>query len=156
MAGSLNAACGLNQSPTYRDISVVRYGRTACFGKCSSYKVQFQASGECLYVGFKNVKMLGTYTAPCSQDVFERVISILKKNEFYALNFDSSVFVLDVPDYIVSARRCGVTMTLDWPAAGQRNDIIRLLKDLDDITGSLRWKYKAAGIQSIPLVSDKY
>ncbi len=63
----------------------------------------------------------------------------LQSHDFYHLNYDSSVLVLDAPHYIVAAERCGVTTKLDWPAYENRRDIKSLLDGLDAVTKGISW-----------------
>lgn len=132
-------ACGPGKVPAYSDIEAVWYARTGCFGHCPSYQVGFLKNGNCYYVGFKDLSRKGRYEQTCSFDIFKRVRMALQSHDFYHLNYDSSVLVLDAPHYIVAAERCGVTTKLDWPAYENRRDIKSLLDGLDAVTKGISW-----------------
>lgn len=134
------AACGPGKIPTYADIQSVSYARTGCGGRCPTYKVFFTDYRDCWYVGELYVSMPGTYEDHCAATILKRAVAALRLHDFYALNYDSRVLVTDVEHVIVSAKRCGVTTTLDWPAYEDRQDIKLLLYALDKITMSMPWK----------------
>lgn len=138
-----SAACGPGKVPTYSDIEAIWYERTNCFGKCPGYQVAFWKFGECDYVGYKYVSRIGRYEYPCSSDILKRAIEVLRNDDFYSLDYDSSILVMDAPHYIVAAKRCGVTTKLDWPEYENRKDIESLFDSLDAITTRIRW-YKVS------------
>jgi Domain of unknown function (DUF6438) len=142
-----DAACGRG-APVYNDIDAVRFERTNCFGNCPAYQVLLTKDGDCYYVGMRNVKKVGTYKGTCSRGTLMRAIVALRSHDFYTLNYDSAVLVLDAPHYIVSVERCGVTTILDWPAHEPRKDIRALLDDLDQISESIRWQKISDSIQT--------
>jgi hypothetical protein len=133
------AACGPGKVATYSDIEAVWYERTNCFGTCPGYQVAFGKDGDCYYVGYKYVSMLGRFAQTCTLGVLKRAVRVLRSHDFYHLNYDSSILVLDAPHYIVAAERCGVTTKLDWPAFQNRKDIKSMFDSLDVITKSVRW-----------------
>jgi Domain of unknown function (DUF6438) len=134
------AACGPGKTPTYADIQSVSYGRTGCFGRCAAYDVLFDDYEHCYYVGELYVAMPGTYEDACTSAVLKRAVAALRLHDFYGLNYDSRVLVLDVPHFIISVKRCGVTTKLDWPLFEDRNDIESLMDALDKITESIPWR----------------
>jgi hypothetical protein len=138
-----DAACGPGKTPTYADIQSVSYARTGCFGRCPAYEVLFTDYRFCEYVGELYVSKPGTYEDDCSHAILERVITALRLHDFYALNYDSRVLVMDAPHDVVSAMRCGVTTKLDWPAYQERQDIELLLDALDKITTRIPWEKKS-------------
>ncbi len=149
------AACGQGKVPTYGDIDAIRYERTNCFGKCPDYQVLFASRNECYYVGTQYVPKHGTYEAVCSPAVVKRAIAVLERQEFYSLNYDSSILVLDAPHYIISVERCGVTTKLDWPWREDRKDIESLFSELDVITDDIRWHKVSNSLESpLPLVAS--
>lgn len=149
------AACGRGLTPTYRDIEAIRYERTNCFGECPSYEVLFTRDLGCYYVGSKYTSKLGTYKSNCSYTVLKGAIAVLDSHAFYALNYDSSVLVLDAPHYILSVVRCGVTTKLDWPAHDNRQDIESIFARLDAIANRLTWHKVSDSTESpLPLVAS--
>jgi hypothetical protein len=145
---SAHAACGQHKLPSYGDIDAIRYEVTNCFGKCPSYQVLFTKEGDCYYVGMRYVSDIGTYAGACSAAALKRAIAVLKRYDFYKLNYDSAILVLDAPHYIVSAERCGVTTIFDWPAYENRMDIISLLHGLDRVKDEVRWHKISSSLQS--------
>lgn len=133
------AACGSGKVPNYTDIDAIWYQRTNCFGKCPGYEVAFYSDGDCYYVGYRYVSKLGRYGQTCTSRTFKRAKQILQSHDFYHLNYDSSVLVMDAPHYIVATQRCGVATKLDWPAFENRRDIESLLDGLDTITDNIHW-----------------
>ena len=53
------------------------------------------------------------------------------------------MIITDVPHYVVSVMRCGVTTNLDWPVHGDRKEIESLFDGLDKITKSIPWQKKS-------------
>jgi len=133
------ASCGAGKTPTYDDIQAVQYARTECFGKCPSYKVEFSTSGS-YYVGGLRAPRHGNYAAPYDSSVLEHAVDVVRRHDFFSINYDSSILVSDVPHLIVVVSRCGVTTKLDWPSYQHRQDIEGLMKDLDAITDGIRWQ----------------
>jgi len=88
--------------------------------------------------------MPGTYEDHCSQAVLKRAVAALRLYGFYGMNYDSRIVVTDVPHYVISVERCGVTTKLDWPAAlppdYYRKDIASLMNALGKITKSIPWR----------------
>jgi hypothetical protein len=137
------AACRPGKTPTYADIQSVSYERTGCRGRCPAYAVLFTGYSDCEYVGELYVSMPGTYANACAGATLNRAVAALRSHGFFALNYNSRIPVTDVPHYIVSAMRCGVTTTLDWPAYEDRRDIEALLDALDIITTGIRWSKRS-------------
>lgn len=143
-------ACGQGKTPTYSDIYAIRYERTNCFGKCASYEVLFTNNLDCYYVGYEYVAKRGTYKSVCTAGVLKRASAVLEAHDFFALNYNSSVLVTDLPHYVVAVERCGVTTMLNWPARGDRKDIESLFDGLDKITAEVGWQ-KASNSAEPPL-----
>lgn len=137
--GTAKSACGQGMVPTYGDIAAIQYERTNCFGSCQNYQVLFSNDRECYYVGIRNVSRRGTYQGGCSKVVFKRLIDVLAGHDFYSINYNSAVLVLDAPHYVISVQRCGVTTKLDWPVHGARKDIESLFDALDVVTNEISW-----------------
>ncbi len=55
-------------------ISYIKMQRTACFGRCPEYTVELYKNGQIVYVGKKNVEMIGTHKGS---------IPIAKMNKFF-------------------------------------------------------------------------
>jgi hypothetical protein len=145
---SVASASCVRGSPTYSDIDAVRFERTNCFGgKCPTYEVVLTKEEGCYYVGMHNVDKIGTYKGACVGSTMLRTIAALRTHAFYTLHYDSEVLALDVPHYIVSVERCGVTTILDWPAYEGRKDIMGLLDNLDRVADSVRWHKISDSVQ---------
>lgn len=129
------AACGPGKTPTYGDISAVRYAHTNCLGRCPSYEVLIWL--DLWYVGRTYVDMPGTYKAPVGNTLM-RARRILEAHKFFSLNAVEGE-VTDVPHLIVAAVRCSVTTTLDWPAFEKRPDITNLFDALDALIKNVKW-----------------
>ena len=101
VTGTLPArgACGPSATPTYRDITAIRYARTGCVQKCPIYQVLVTGLGACYYIGEAYVHMQGTYEAKCAPGVLDRAIGVLKNQDFFGLNHEPSV-VTGVPHYV--------------------------------------------------------
>lgn len=90
---------------------------------------------------------MGSYEAPEAGE-FVEVIALLAKLDFYSMNVKRA-YVTDVPHYIVSVERCGVTKRIDWPAlvwpgVSGTHDIRDLFNGLDRITNSISWRRKGS------------
>ena len=109
----------------------------------------FWKDGDCYYVGYKYVSMLGRYAQACTSGILKRTVGVLQRHDFYHLNYDSSINVLDAPHYIVAAERCGVTTKLDWPAFQNRKDIESMFDSLDAVTKSIRWHKISSSTESM-------
>ena len=143
-----HAACGFGKTPAWSDIEAVRYVRTNCFGKCPSYEVLFWKHGF-YYAGHEYVDMPGTYEAPYRQSTFNEVVGTLRQHDFFAMNCDSHMLVMDTPHLIVAVVRCGVTTKFDWPSYGRRTDVPALFDSLDAITKTIPW-HKTSDKQESP------
>ena len=153
MASPVMAACGEKSTPSYSDITAIRYVRTNCFGKCPTYEVLFTREG-CYYVGIANVSRHGTYESACSAEVIDEATSMLKSHQFYYLNAGPDVIVTDVPHLVIAVERCGVTTKLDWPDWEKRPDIPSLFSDLDRITNAIYWRRVSTSLRSpLPLLA---
>lgn len=135
------AACGVGQTPNYRDIETVRYEKTVCFGVCPSYEVSFSRT-DLSYTGRANVTRMGRYVS-AETGKFDDVVALLAKLDFYSFKI-KPMFVTDVPHYIVEVQRCGVTKRIDWPAliwpgVSGTHDLPALFNGLDRITNSVNW-----------------
>jgi Domain of unknown function (DUF6438) len=136
--------CGVGKTPTYADISAVRYARTSCFGRCPDYQVLFAKISThdpkfiCEYVARSNVSKHGTYAAVCRSEVLSKVVSLLETSGFYSLSVVPDL-VSDVPHLLIAVERCDVTTVLNWPEYPQRPDIDGLAKGLDRITDAQTW-----------------
>jgi hypothetical protein len=134
------ADCGAGKTPSAADIEAIRFERTNCFGKCPTYEVLFTRDSGCYYVGFQYVEKIGTYGNSCTRSDFKRVVEVVSGHKFFELNYDTRVIVTDVPHYVASVERCGVTTTLNWRPYGERRDIDSLFDAFDAVTNRLRWK----------------
>lgn len=140
------AACGPGKVPGYDDISGLRYVRTECFGKCPSYEVLIWGLGL-YYVGRTYVDRHGTYEAPLGNTLL-RARTLLAAHHFYALNYDDTRHVTDVPHYILAVARCGVSTKLDWSSAAGRPDIESLFNALDALVKNVKWRKTSDSTES--------
>ena len=72
--------------------------RTACYGRCPSYKVEIYESGYAIYEGFKFVEKEGKYTAQLPANDLAYLMDKAKEIGYFQLNdkYDSNVTDLPV------------------------------------------------------------
>lgn len=149
------AECGKGAAPSYSDIEAIRYVRTNCFGKCPNYEVLFTKDLDCYYVGSEYVQKRGTFSSACAPSVLKSAIAALRAHNFYNLNYDPSIIVLDVPHDIVAVARCGVTTKLDWPSSTSLPNFSSLFEALDAVTDRIHWHKVNASLHSpLPLIAS--
>lgn len=136
------AACGIGQVPAYSDIVSVKYEKTACYGVCPSFLVEFSPA-RLTYDGRANVTRIGIYESS-QTGKFADVVALLSKFDVYSFNI-KPLPVTDVPHFIVAVQRCGVTKRIDWPAmvwpgVSGKHDLRQLFDGLDRITNGVEWQ----------------
>jgi hypothetical protein len=137
-----HASCGLGKTPRYSDIQLIRFERKNCLGGCVNFEVELSLDGFHYRVntGTTNER---EYSSPFARKIFDRSVTTLKNHAFYLMNYDSSVLAFDTPHLILSAERCGVTTTLDWPLYEHRQDIEGLFNALSTIRDDVDWRKTA-------------
>jgi hypothetical protein len=71
--------------------------RTACYGKCPTYKLIVYASGELQYHGKQNVKNIGAFEGTVSEDIRMFIIDEAKKAGYFDLEDTYDSRVSDLP-----------------------------------------------------------
>lgn len=93
-------------------ITEISLERTACFGACPIDKVTLHADGTATYHGERFVEQLGQYKGAFYSHDFERLVELIKAQQFFALKDRYAVPATDLPSIIISVTRNGKSKTV--------------------------------------------
>jgi hypothetical protein len=140
----LVAACA---TQPVSEIGEVTLERTTCFGLCPAYTVTIAPNGAVTYIGGRYTRISGERHARADHaavvDLHHRILAA----DFFNLQDEYRTTVSDLPDYIVTVERGGITKrVLDYGglAAAMPPAVRAIEEEIDGIAGTERWVGGAA------------
>jgi len=76
--------------------------RSACFGKCPTYKMSIYNDGTVMLEGIRNVRLLGTFKTKITKEEMEQFSAIADSIEFFEMNDEYDSPITDVPSTTIS------------------------------------------------------
>ena len=83
-----------------QDTVVISFERTACFGKCPTFKADLYGDGKVLYHGINNVENKGHYQGEVDADQLEALYKKAEAIAFFQMNDKYDGNITDVPSQI--------------------------------------------------------
>jgi hypothetical protein len=142
LATSANSAalaeCGHGHSPSYSDVESIYVERLQAGGP--NFKAIVTRPGDVLFIGRKSVPNVGMYDGVDGSALFDELLAIIEKRDFYSMQLNQYApakplpegimrITVDGPDDHVAVLRCGVVTKIETYGG---SDSIFLANDLDD------------------------
>lgn len=101
------------------EITEITLERTTCYGSCPAYRVVLRNDGTAtyfaglhaehqeLYLGGARVERRGTYQGRINPCDFDRLVGLLERRDYFAMNMSYNGGLSDVPSSITSVIRNG-------------------------------------------------
>ena len=130
----------VNSRPAFVSASLQK---TACFGKCPEFIVEFNAAGTATYKGKRHVKKIGTYTAGLSKEQSGLILSKAQKSGFFNMSKtypeNEKHFIMDFPMTVTNVKfgRQNKTVTNNNDAP---QDLLDFENFLIELSESLKWE----------------
>jgi TonB family protein len=119
-------------------ITYLKLERTPCFGKCRSYTVEFLKTGEVVYNGKANVKMLGTWRAKMTKTAMRNFFRQFEKYTYSKLSSKYHVLSSDLPGMNIAVTVNGKLKKVTHADAGPRF-LTQIGADMDEQVDMLQW-----------------
>ena len=129
----------VNVRPAFVSASI---RKTACFGKCPEFTVEFNASGTATYKGKRHVKRIGDYTAVLSNQNANLILQKAQENRFFDMSktypVDEKHMVMDFPMTITNVKfgRQNKTVTNNSDAP---ENLVTFENFLLELSETLKW-----------------
>ena len=118
----------------------IRFSKTACFGKCPVFTMTVSGAAKTItYTGKQNVKKLGTFTKPISNDSITILVREFDNIHFFDLNEKNMSGIPDLPSIITSYSNNGKTKTVE-ESTNKPSVLGNLEKILTEIANSEGWQ----------------
>ena len=98
-------------SPKSEPITSITLERKGCNGPCPVDRVTFRPDGNHTYVGIRHVERLGTYKPKAKDKVFDVMVKVLERLDFFSLE-NNYVRSNGIPVTVISVTRGGETKTV--------------------------------------------
>jgi hypothetical protein len=117
------AKCGPGLNPSYSDVESIYVERLQTDGP--NYKLLITRPGEVLFIGRRLVPDVGTYDGDDGSALFEKLVAIIEKRDFYSMQLEPYASatplpkgiiartIVDGPDDHVAVLRCGVVTKVE-------------------------------------------
>lgn len=119
-------------------ITYIKMERTACYGKCPQYMVEFFKNGEVKYTGKNNVEMLGIYKATMSKKDIQQFFKQYEKTNITKLANEYPIMSTDLPgmnlDFIVFNKKKHIKHAEKGPRF-----LVQVAADIDEKVQQLKW-----------------
>lgn len=119
-------------------ITYLKLERTPCFGKCPTYSVEFLKTGQVIYTGKKNTKMLGTYRAKMNKVQLNAFFRQFEKYSYSKLSSKYEVLAQDLPGMNIAVVVNGKRKSIIHADAGPRF-LTQIAADIDEKVEGLQW-----------------
>ncbi len=119
-------------------ITYLKMERTPCFGKCPSYTIEFLKTGQVIYVGKKNTKMLGTFRAKMNKSELNAFFRQFENYSYGKLAARYEVLAQDLPGMNITVIVNGKRKSVVHAEAGPRF-LTQIGADIDEKIESLKW-----------------
>lgn len=122
-----------------QDTVVISFERTACFGKCPTFKADFYGDGKVLYHGMDNVENKGHFQGKVDTDQLEILYKKAEAIAFFQMNDKYDGNITDVPSQIYFIEMYGkkkkIFARYKTPLA--LNDLGAMI---DGVVNGIKWK----------------
>lgn len=129
----------VNVKPAFVSASLKK---TACFGKCPEFTVEFNASGTATYTGKRHVKKIGNYTAVLSSKDANLILQKAQDSGFFDMSktypTNEKHMIMDFPMTITNVKfgRQNKTVTNNSDAP---QDLVNFENFLLELSETLKW-----------------
>lgn len=129
----------VNVKPAFVSASLKK---TACFGKCPEFTVEFNASGKATYTGKRHVKRIGNYTAVLSSSNANLILQKAQELGFFDMSktypMNEKDMIMDFPMTITNVKfgRQNKTVTNNSDAP---QDLVTFENFLLELSETLKW-----------------
>lgn len=127
--------------PKKRVYQAIGYRKTACFGKCPTFRVKFFSDGRAEYNGTRHVDKIGTYEAQLEGKMLKDMIN--KAHEVGYLDFENEYpiehKVADLPSTITYLRIGDMEKTIKNTLDGPKG-LAEYEAYLEKIIDQIQWK----------------
>jgi len=122
-----------------QDTIVISFERTACFGKCPTFKADFYGDGKVLYHGMNNVENKGHFQGKVDKDQLEILYKKAEAITFFQMDDKYDGNITDVPSQIYFVEMYGkkkkIVARYKTPLA--LNDFGTMI---DGVLSGIKWK----------------
>ena len=112
--------------------------RTACYGKCPTYKISVFQSGYVLYEGKNFTDNIGEFYSQVDEGVIEKIKTMADEINFFSLDSLYDPEVTDLPKAITSVNKDGNTKTITRRLIGP-DKLKRYEEDFDALFSDTKW-----------------
>ncbi len=137
-----NSPKSIAKSNKEEDNSKVKivFTKSPCFGKCPVFTFTISgATKTATYEGKQNVKKIGTYTKPISNDSISMLIKGFESVHFFDLDDKNSAYIPDLPSIFITFSNNGKTKTVE-ESTNKPSPLNDLEKQLTEIANSDGWQ----------------
>ncbi|MBL7766643.1 MAG: energy transducer TonB [Chitinophagaceae bacterium] len=128
-------------------ISSFKIERTACFGRCPVYTLELRKNGTIIYVGKKNVTMIGTHTGTLPLSLTKKFLANAGKYKIISLSNNYTEKASDLPRLICTFHINKKMKVIKNAQAGPEY-LVGLALELDNLLEKVKWK----GVSKYPPV----